>query len=114
MVERLNAVCDVIAINKRVLKEATEGLQSYLFTFSKIEPIVPKDGYEGLGVFFETPLGEVVVFFPKREDSSVAVYANGEFRYGPSSYGEFQMAVENILGLLYERLLELTKPRLKR
>jgi len=103
---------EVLVINHRLLEEATQGLNTYLFTFSKIKQLICEDGCRGLGVFFHTRIGKIVVFFPESQEYSVAVYATGEFKNGPQSYGEFQLAVEEILKVLYQRVIALTKPKI--
>lgn len=87
-------------------------------TFEKIEesPTTQDDHVWFCAFRFTTPLGKIAILIPwvhwvkgkgLQVERSVAVYADGEFRRGPQSQGEFEGSCRGIVEAIKGELLEL-------
>lgn len=112
--EKINALRKTIKLNKGLLREIADRLKThYLFEFSKMLEVNTEDGSPAHLLIFKTSLGEIAIMFPEDSEKSVAIYGKGELKHGPQSWGEFNFQIETLLESIHEKLIDLTKPRIK-
>jgi len=109
IVDDLNAICDRVRPDSVILKRMTENLKSPFFDFDGMNTLTTEDDHDCCVLHFETSLGKIAVLFPQSNERSIAVYADGELRRGPQSYGEFETEIDAILRALKQGLSELDK-----